>query len=111
VRKAILRSGDVVRLGGAIGLVGDGAPREAQLSPSGQADLQRRLELLGATWHLTQAQTKTLARVALGEPNKVIAGVLHCSESNVEARVSALLAAVPAGNRTELVAKFWSTAL
>jgi DNA-binding CsgD family transcriptional regulator len=111
VRKAVLRSGDIVRIGDAIGLIAVASSTETPLSASGEADFLKRLDVLGSSWRLSQAQLRTLARLAIGEPNKVIAGVLHCSESNVEAHVSAILAAVSAGNRTELVARFWSTPL
>jgi pSer/pThr/pTyr-binding forkhead associated (FHA) protein len=111
VSKTLLRPGDVIRLGSAVGYVCAEAPTETILSDAGQVEFARRLETLSRAWRLSPAQTKMLGRVVFGEPNKVIAGLLQCSDSNVEAHVSAILAAVRAGNRTELVAKFWTASI
>jgi DNA-binding CsgD family transcriptional regulator len=44
----------------------------------------------------------------LGEPNKLVADALECSIATVEAHVTTILRKARVGNRTALVAKFWS---
>jgi DNA-binding CsgD family transcriptional regulator len=108
VRQGILRAGDVIRMGDAVGLVVARLPAVATLSQAGTTDYERRLAAFRAAWKISPSELATLSRVVLGTPNKLIAEEFGSSISTIEAHVSALLRSTRVGNRTALVAKFWS---
>jgi DNA-binding CsgD family transcriptional regulator len=67
-----------------------------------------RLALAERRWQLSPQQSRVLAKVADGTPNRTIAAMLEISERTVEAHVTALLAKAEVENRAELVAKLWT---
>lgn len=69
---------------------------------------ERRLHLARSRWRLTSRQVEVLRAVSSGLPNKLVADALQCTQRTVEVHVAELLRRSTSGNRTELVARFWS---
>jgi DNA-binding NarL/FixJ family response regulator len=61
-----------------------------------------------ARWSLTEREGQTLALLAEGLSNRAIAANLECAERTVEVHVARLLSKSKSGNRSELIARFWS---
>jgi DNA-binding CsgD family transcriptional regulator len=61
-----------------------------------------------ARWSLTAREGETLALLAEGLSNRAIAANLECAERTVEVHVARLLSKSKSGNRSELIARFWS---
>jgi DNA-binding NarL/FixJ family response regulator len=67
-----------------------------------------RLAAAAKRWRLTPRETDVLKRVVVeGEPNKVIAANLGCSEATVEVHVTRLLAKAGASSRVALAIAYW----
>lgn len=70
--------------------------------------LALRLAWAARTWRLTGRQREVLELLAAGRTNVQVAMALDCSESNVEAHMSALLKRAGCGSRAQLLARLWS---
>lgn len=105
---------------GAQGYLLKGAPRDelfnairvvsgggSLLQPVVASKLLQRLsappDLAAPVEHLTEREREVLTHLAQGRPNKEIAALLAISERTVKFHVSAILAKLGAGNRTEAV--------
>lgn len=102
---------------GARGYLLKGAPRSeifhairvvsaggSLLHPPVAARVIRHLSALDAHAPLSPREQEVLRLVAQGQPNKIIAAALAISERTVKFHVSAIMAKLGAGNRTESVA-------
>jgi DNA-binding CsgD family transcriptional regulator len=67
-----------------------------------------RLAWAARVWRLTARQREVLELLAAGRTNAQVAIALDCSESNVEAHMSALLKRAGCGSRAQLLARLWS---
>jgi pSer/pThr/pTyr-binding forkhead associated (FHA) protein len=111
IQRALVRVGDVLRVGETVGLFVARPPGSDVISKAGSADRDRRLAAFRAAWGVSPSEERTLAQLVLGIPNKVIADQTSVSISTIESHVTALLRSARASNRASLVAKFWSTAI
>jgi DNA-binding NarL/FixJ family response regulator len=65
-------------------------------------------EIQGKTMHqLTKRENEILARMALGNPNKIIAATLGLSEHTVKIHIHNIIAKLGVHNRTEAVALYF----
>ena len=74
----------------------------------GAEDPAARVAAAASRWALTPGQSRVLALLALGQPNKAIASALGCAEATVEVHVTALLAKSGCASRCQLVSRLWS---
>lgn len=91
----------------------DACSESSSGSPSGpiwemRREQERRLDVARDRWRLTRRQLEVLRALSSGLPNKLVADVLGCAQRTVEVHVGELLRRSTSGNRTELVARFWS---
>lgn len=70
--------------------------------------VQQRITRFGDAHRLTRRQREVLARLVLGDANKLIAEHLDCAEGTVEAHLSALYRRANVSGRAQLLALFWS---
>jgi DNA-binding CsgD family transcriptional regulator len=74
----------------------------------GADDPAPRVAAAASRWGFTPGQSRVLALLALGQPNKAIASALGCAEATVEVHVTALLAKSGCASRCQLVSRLWS---
>ena len=89
-------------------LDGQGRSGFLVLFREGPAAFERRLGFVSQSWGATPREVDVLRWVVLGDSNKEIALRLKCHEGSIERHVTSLLRKSRCGNRSRLVAQFWS---